>query len=295
MQIIDAHLHFSHIDAFHHTARTLSCVEYTLQGLHQEFEEANIAFGIAMGVTETVPGKFPDNTVPNPMNNNLEATLSECLVQCIGINPVRLQAAPQPELDAIEIALRQDSVVGIKLYAGYYPFYVTDRIYAPIYELANAYNMPIAIHCGDTWSERGLLKYAHPLTVDELAVRYRQIYFVIAHMGDPWIMETAELAYKNSNVFVDMSGLIAGDADEVERVLREPLLMDHFKRGPVYTNNYEKYLFGSDWPLVPIAPYVRFIRHLIPENHHETVFFQNALGVFPKFRLTTDSTDSTDF
>jgi predicted TIM-barrel fold metal-dependent hydrolase len=291
MQIIDAHLHFSHIDVFHHTARTLSYVEYTLQGLHQEFTKANIALGIAMGVTETAPGEFPDAKALNPMGNDLEANLPECLLQCIGINPGRLQASAQTEHDAIETSLQQDSVIGMKLYPGYYPFYVTDRVYAPVYELAKIYNMPIVIHCGDTWSERGLLKYAHPLTVDELAVTYRQINFVIAHMGDPWIMETAELAYKNSNVFVDMSGLVAGDADEVERVLREPLLMDYFKRGPVYTNNYEKYLFGSDWPLVPIAPYVRFIRHLTPESHYEKVFFQNALRAFPKLRLTTDSTD----
>lgn len=285
MQIIDAHLHFSHINAFQQTVETLSCVEYTSQGLRHEFAEAGIALGIAMGVAETGPGAFPDSNASNPMGNDLEERLPECLVQCIGINPGRLLAAPQSELDAIETALRQDSVVGIKLYAGYYPFHVTDDVYVRVYELANTYNMPVVIHCGDTWSERGLLKYAHPLTVDELAVTYRQVTFVIAHMGDPWIMETAELAYKNPNVFADMSGLIAGNAHEVARVLHEPLLINHFKRGPVYTNNYEKYLFGSDWPLVPIAPYVRFIQHLIPESHHEKVFFQNALRVFPKLRI----------
>lgn len=295
MHIIDAHLHFSKISSFRHTAETLSSVNYTLQGLCQEFAEANIALGIAMGVTETAPGKFPDNTVSNPMGNDLTSTLPECLVQCIGINPMRLQASIQSELDMIEASLHQETVVGVKLYPGYYPLYVTDRVYAPIYELAKTYNMPVVIHCGDTWSERGLLKYAHPMTVDELAVMHRQVTFVISHMGDPWIMETAELAYKNPNVFVDMSGLIAGNTAEVERVLHEPLLVNHFKRGPMYTNNYEKYLFGSDWPLVSIAPYVGFIQHLIPEIHYEKVFFQNALRVFPKLRVTTDFPDSTDF
>ncbi len=296
MHIIDAHLHFSNIRAFTQTARDLSGVDYSSFGLQHEFADAHIVFGIAMGVTETAPGAFPDDEAENPMSNDLEPGMPECLAQCLGINPVRLQTAPQAELDGIETALQHPSVVGIKLYPGYYPYYVTDRVYASMYELAERYNMPVVMHCGDTWSERGLLKYAHPLTVDELAVMHRQVNFVIAHMGDPWILETAELAYKNSNVFVDMSGVIAGDGHEVERVLREPLLVDHFKRGPLYTNNYDKYLFGSDWPLVPIASYVRFIQHLIPESHHEQVFFQNALQVFPKLEqivIPKGDSDST--
>jgi hypothetical protein len=284
MQIIDAHLHFSQIETFHQTAINLSGVKYSSEGLRTEYSSAKVALGIAMGVTETAPGEFPDCEVKNPMMTDLEPVLPENLVQCIGINPGCLHASPLHDLDVIENALNQQRVVGIKLYPGYYPFYATDPVYAPIYELAKMHQFPVIIHCGNTYSERGLLKYAHPLAVDEAAAEHRHVNFVIAHMGDPWVMESAEIAYKNPNVFVDLSGLIVGDANEVNRVRQEPLLMNHFKRGPVYTDNYEKYLFGSDWPLVPIAPYVQFIQQLIPEAHHENVFYQNALRVFPKLQ-----------
>lgn len=79
--------------------------------------------------------------------------------------------------------------------------------------------MPVVIHTGDTYSEHGILKYAHPLNVDELAVANRDVTFVIAHIGDPWVMDCAEVIYKkNSNVYADLSGLIVGDFEQVERM-----------------------------------------------------------------------------
>jgi len=188
------------------------------------------------------------------------------------------------QLDSIESELSRHDTVGIKLYAGYYPYYVYDKIYEPVYHLAAKYNLTIVIHSGATYSDRALLKYSHPLTVDELAVKYRNINFVIAHLGDPWVMDTAAVVAKNPNVYADLSGLLVANESTIVSYRKNRLFMDHIMRSLVYAENYKKFLFGSDWPLAPVKPYIEFVKDLVPEDFHEDVFWKNAVNVFPKLR-----------
>ncbi|MFZ5353840.1 MAG: amidohydrolase family protein [Bacillota bacterium] len=283
MKIIDAHLHFSNIESFKRTAEEISFLDYSYSGLNTEFKECDIVVGIAMGLTESSLGGFPDYSSKNPMLLDLEEKIPDSLFCCVGINPLLLEGESKyAELQKIEDVLMDEKTVGIKIYAGYYPYHVHDKIYHPIYELAIKYGLPVVIHSGDTYSDRGLLKYSHPLNVDELAVMYRKIDFVIAHFGDPWIMDTAEIIRKNYNVYADLSGLIVGDSVNVKRFSDEKPFMDHVQRGLVYADRYDKVLFGSDWPLVQIKPFIEFIKKLIPEKHHENVFYNNALRVFKR-------------
>lgn len=282
MKIIDAHIHFSNIESFKKTATDISFLDYSSKGLGNEFDNSNIILGVGMGVTETSSGGFPDNESSNPMNLDLENELPKFIAECVGINPIKLIEDEENELINIENYLRKEYVVGIKIYAGYYHYHVWDNVYNDVYKLAQKYDLPVVIHCGDTYSERGLLKYSHPLNVDELAFKYRDVNFIISHFGDPWIMETAEVISKNSNVYADLSGLIVGEENKVNRFKNERLFVDHIKRGLVYADNYSKIIFGSDWPLVKIEPYIDFIKYLVKEEYHEDVFYNNALRVFKR-------------
>ncbi|MCE3201641.1 amidohydrolase family protein [Paenibacillus sonchi] len=283
MPIIDIHIHLSDIDSFHRTASDLSKVDYTAAGLKAEFDQNDVILGIGMGVTEQTKGAFPDSGSPNPMGLDLEEEVPSFLMECVGINPNRLAGGQaQEELDRIEARMQAPEVAGIKLYAGYYHYYVHDKIYAPVYELAAKYSLPVVIHTGDTYSMNGLLKYSHPLTVDELAYQQRGVNFMICHLGDPWVMDAAEVVAKNPNVYADLSGLVVGDRPHFERFMKEALFMDHFRRALVYCDHYEKMLFGTDWPLAPIGLYAEFIRRLVPGQHHEKVFYRNAFELFPR-------------
>jgi uncharacterized protein len=282
MKVIDAHLHFSNIESFHRTAREISRVVYTTQGLKEEFDRCGVVAGIAMGLQETTLGGFPDADVTNPMGLDLEE-VPDCIFQCAGINPVRLTGdGRERELSALEEQLRNPRTVGIKIYAGYYPYHVYDRIYEPVYEMAAAYKLPVVIHCGDTYSERGLLKYSHPINVDELAVRHRDINFIMAHFGDPWVLDAGEVVMKNWNVHTDLSGLIVGDTERIEKYKNIPIYTDHFRRGLLYADNYKRILYGTDWPLAPMEPYMDFVKSLIPQEHWEDVFYNNAVRVFSR-------------
>lgn len=283
MKIIDAHLHFSNTEGLKKTAMDIGQVDYSARGLKEEFEESDVIAGIVM----TTAGRDPHQSPVYPIEIALEDGRPDNLLSCLGVNPIQLQEDSR-ELMNIEKELNKSSVTGFKIYAGYFPYYVYDPIYDPIYDLAKKYNVPVAIHCGDTQSSRGLLKYSHPLTIDELAVKHEEITFVICHLGIPWVMDTAELILKNHNVYADVSGLIAGNKDQIEQMKDTRLYIEYIQQGLVYANRYDKILFGSDWPLVPIKPYIEFIKHIIPDKYHEDVFYNNALTVFPKMKKLID-------
>ena len=46
------------------------------------------------------------------------------------------------------------------------------------------------------------------MTVDEVAADFPDVQFVICHCGNPWLLDATEVATKNDNVAVDLSGLL---------------------------------------------------------------------------------------
>jgi uncharacterized protein len=281
MKIIDAHMHFSNIDSFKETAKKQSKLDYSYNGIIKEYDEANVVLGIGMGLVEKEKEGFPDPSAPTPMGLDLDERIPTSVVYCAGINPYNLDSYALQEL---EKTLHNPRVVGIKIYLGYYPFYAYDEVYQPVYKLASKYELPVVFHTGDTYSERGLLKYSHPLTLDEVAVEHRNINFMMAHFGDPWTLDGAEVVYKNRNMYADLSGLVVGTADDIKRYKDSPRFFNHLKHALTFTDNYQKFLFGTDWPLVPIKPYIEFIKEIIPVEHHEDVFYKTALKVFPRIK-----------
>lgn len=281
MKIIDAHMHYSNIESFKHTANELSKLDYSYDGIIKEYDDAGVVLGIAMGLTEKEVEGFPDPLTASPMGIDLEERIPENVLYCAGINPHHLG---EKELAELEETVQKPEVVGLKIYLGYYPFYAYDEVYQPVYKLAAKYGLPVVFHTGDTYSERGLLKYSHPLTLDEVAVMHRDVNFMMAHFDDPWTLDGAEVVYKNRNMYADLSGLVVGTKEDINRYKDSPRFFNHLKHALTFTDNYEKFLFGTDWPLVPIQPYIDFVKEIIPEEHHEDVFYNTAVKIFPKIR-----------
>jgi predicted TIM-barrel fold metal-dependent hydrolase len=181
------------------------------------------------------------------------------------------------EVPQLRRLLEARKIKGIKLYPGYQSFYVHDRQLRPVYELAAEFGVPVMIHTGDTFDPRARVKYAHPLEVDEVAVDFREVTFVICHLGSPWFVDAMEVIYKNENVVADISGLTIGEfAPRFEQFalpkLRE--VMD-------FINDPSKLLFGTDWPISDIASYLRFVQKLdLTVEEMEGLLWRNAARVF---------------
>ena len=52
-----------------------------------------------------------------------------------------------------------------------------------------------------------------------------------------------------------------------------------------YLNAYDRLMFGTDWPLANFGDYVAFTKLLIPEEHWDAVFYENAVRIY-HLRLT---------
>jgi hypothetical protein len=185
----------------------------------------------------------------------------------------------------VDVARLEDGLASrryrcIKIYLGYVHQYAFDRNYEPAYELAEKYHVPVVFHTGDTDSQWAKLKYADPLTVDEVAVDHPKVTFVLAHAGNPWIESAAEVAYKNPNVYLDGSAFLIGDLKQTAPKQIETYLVKPVRWIFNYIGDPTKLMFGTDWPLTDIGPYLEAFKRAIPREHWKAVFHDNAARVY---------------
>jgi predicted TIM-barrel fold metal-dependent hydrolase len=252
-KIIDAHAHFKDLSEGEPAQPSKQMLD--------DFAAAGV-----VGAVVHTSGKIPD-----------ELKLSDQAPKLI-----RCAAATEegPGLTDLEIQIKAGVYRCIKIYLGYVPKYPSDAYYTPFYELAEKLSVPIVFHTGDTLDKMAKVKYADPLGVDEVAVTYPKVKFVIAHLGNPWFHSAAEVVYKNDNVSVDLSALLLDDVSKIDPETVDELIIKPIRFAFRYAENPSKFLFGSDWPLVDIKSYKQAIMTAIPEAHWDKVFHDNAVALF---------------
>jgi len=181
------------------------------------------------------------------------------------------------DLAELEDYVKDGVVRGLKLYPGYQPFYPSDPRWKPAYEFAAEHHIPVMIHTGDTYTPKGKLKFAHPLHVDDVAVDFRDVRFVICHLGNPWIRDCMEVVYKNANVSADISGLMLGTfEDRFELYMRR-----QFQDMLTYGVEPRAVLYGTDWPICSMESYLEFMADLpLPEADRRRIMGENAVELF---------------
>jgi predicted TIM-barrel fold metal-dependent hydrolase len=243
--------------------------------LREEMATAGVHSVLAMGSIHS------DEADPLGVRGTLEIASSVPGLNAIGIaNPERVD---REHLKRVEIALSQGHVRALKCYLGYLHFGPDHPGYRPYYELAERFKLPVIFHTGDTYSPYAKVRFAQPLLVDDVAVDHPQVRFVLAHCGNPWLLDAAEVVYKNVNVWADLSALVIGDVstfldEQRQDMLRETALA--VGKAFRYAERPNRFLYGSDWPLAPMAPYRDFIRAVIPDAYHDSVFEENARRLF---------------
>lgn len=277
--MIDAHIHVAppNLPGVGSLSGTLRMrPEAVAAALRQEMKAAGFTHVFAMGEWN-VGGD-------DPLGIRRTQTTAEFVpgLHAIGIcDPTR--GDDTEHLRKVEGELAAGRVVALKCYLGYLHFEPAHPNYRRYYELAAQFKLPVVFHTGDTYSPEAKLKYSHPLGVDEVAVDHPNTKFVIAHLGNPWTVDAAEVIYKNLNVWADLSGLVVGDGLDPTTGEEYDALSDIANRVRAafrYAERPNRFLFGTDWPLIPIAPYAEFIRQVIPEPHHPLVFEENARRLF---------------
>ena len=268
----DVHLHLSRHWPDLPTYSYGPTVDFTVPGLLRELDAQGIGAGILLQL-ETAP------TIEETLREGAEKKQESGgrLLRTSTVDPTRGEAEVA---HAIELWESTDDLVALKLYPGYRFFYPHDRRLDPLYEFAHRRRLPVMIHQGDTLYPTGLVKYARPIEVDEVAVRYRDVEFVLCHLGNPWVHETAEVVYKNPNVYTDTSGLLGPPRlpyfDAMVALARQRL-----SELVTYVGSPDRILYGSDWPLETIETAVALVHRLdLPEKDREAILGGNARRLF---------------
>lgn len=269
---VDSHLHLSRWwpDPSHTWYRP--DLDYTVRGLLAEMDAAGIDQGLTIQIFEapTPPDAWAES-------RQLVETSRGRLHPVVTVDPTK---GPETVANAIALWEKEPNVAGVKLFPGYQAFYPHEKRVAPLYEFAHRRGIPVLIHQGDTLDRNGLLKFARPIEVDEVAVQYRDVRFVLCHFGNPWIDEAAELVYKNENVYADTSGLLAHpSAPHFERMVEQSRF--RLTQAIVAIGTVDRILYGSDWPLEDLRTAVGLVERLdLPEEDRVKILGVNARRLF---------------
>jgi predicted TIM-barrel fold metal-dependent hydrolase len=281
LAVIDAHIHTNFDNLFYEVGKVM----HSKAELAAEMKKYDVVGAVSM----------------NHPGDPYEDLSDLKVVQCVGL-PAKVDA------EKLEADLASRRFRCIKIYLGYEHQYAYDPNYEPAYRLAEKYNVPVVFHTGDTDSRKAKLKYADPLTIDEVAVEHPKVTFVLAHAGnprtadqrdrdefferraakavvrelwdDPWIQPAAAVAHKNPNVVLDGSGFLMGDLLTTSPRQIETYLMKRVRWVFDNVGDPTKLIFGTGWPGTEIGPYLEVFKLTIPKQHWQAVFHDNAARVY---------------
>lgn len=205
--------------------------------------DISIVFGVAWhpgDATGGVSGSADDSDMPGNVNDKTAAFVKaypERLIGFMSLHPHDARALDELERCRGDLGLR-----GIKLGANYQIFHPLEARVLAIYERAQRYGLPVLFHQGTSPVTMAPIRFAHPLLMDEVAMRYPDLKIIMAHMGHPWTVDTAVVVRKHPNVYTDISGLFYRRFGYYEAMIKA-----------TEWNVLDKLLFASDYPVTTAA------------------------------------------
>ena len=184
----------------------------------------------------------------------------------------------QPDIDEeYDRAVGELGCRGIKLALSYQAVDPMSEAAFRLFDRLQSDGLPIVFHNGMSASSDAVLRYAHPLAMDEVAIAFPRLKIVLAHTSHPWYEDCMTVVRKHPNVWTDISGMSSRPwmAWRAMRVFHE-------------FSATHKMLFGSDWALWTPQETMDSLRAIprfakehnlppIPEDEIEAIINRNSL------------------
>jgi predicted TIM-barrel fold metal-dependent hydrolase len=234
-------------------------------------DEAGIDASII--IAETLAGDTSNAT--QVMDAVTQSNRLWAIINCVFSRTVELNY-----VEELTRLLNHEKVVGLKFYLGYEEYSANDQQLYQLYEYCEQHHVSIMFHTGVLEAgSSGLLEYSHPLQVDRVATRYPDLTIVMAHMGNPWLIDCAAVLAKNPNVYADMSGFFAENKPIKSHDIE--VFKQRMEQLRVFLYSYDKFLFGTDYPLYSQKEYLRAVEALdMQPDEQERVMHANAGRIF---------------
>jgi predicted TIM-barrel fold metal-dependent hydrolase len=182
-------------------------------------------------------------------------------------------------VEELERAVGDLGLRGIKLGPNYQNFEPLSASALRLYDWAASRRLPILFHQGASPIRAAPLRYAHPLAMDEIAIRFPELRIVMAHLGHPWQADTITVIRKHPNVYADVSANFY-----------RPWSFYSAMRIATEWNVLPKLLLGSDYPIATPAETIAGLRALndiprraglpeIPDDAIEAIIERESLAL----------------
>lgn len=124
-----------------------------------------------------------------------------------------------------------------------------DRLYYPIYAVCAELGMAVATHTSFHYGQGLKLDHSRPLYLDEVANDFPELRIIANHGGWPWVAEMVAVAWKNENIYIELS---AQPARHMSKEGSGWESIFNYGSGPLRS----RLLWGSS------SPYLDFEKHL---------------------------------
>ena len=168
---------------------------------------------------------------------------------------------------------------GLKLGPIYQKFDPSAPLAYPLYAMANQLGIPIMWHQGTSYVQSGPLEYSNAVLLDPVARSFPDLKMIVAHLGHPWLAETACLVRKHPNVYTDMSALGT-----------RPWQMYNAMITALEYGIEDKIFFGTDFPFFTVERTLETFRNInrvaegtnlprVPEDVIEKIIHRDSLEI----------------
>lgn len=175
------------------------------------------------------------------------------------------------QLHDLTRAVKEFGFVGAHFYPHWFDIAPDHPYIFPVYAKCIELNIPIMMQVGQSLvyqKHRRLPSVGRPICLDRVAILYPELRLIGIHLGVPWHHEMISMAWKHENIF------IGGDAYAPKYW---PPEIVHYAK----TYGQDKFMFGTDWPVVDPVRAVREVGELgFGEQAFRKIMRENALRVF---------------
>lgn len=255
--------------------------DHSLEGLLREMDDNDVERALVLGHWVLQEGRRDGPFASRPNNDliDLVSGRGDRLRALLGVNITR--DGPM-DLDLLDEFLNRPEFAGVKFFTGYETFHANDPRCEPVFEILEKHDAVAMFHTGDTLLPSGHVQYANPIAVDEVAVAHPRLRLVLAHAGQHWMPDAGEVVGKNPNVWADISGWFVGRDDLPPHV---EFLKHQFRELVYWGTGCDRLMFGSDWPLMRIRPYIRFVQScsdFLSNDELRAILYDNAKRLYWK-------------
>lgn len=207
-----------------------------------------------------------------------------------------------PALDELRLLAENNQIAGIKLYPGYQNIVLSDPKFDPVYNLAQEFKLPVAVHLGELQycclkdkREKGELRcgrtqclldkrteLSRPQQLSDAAWNFPGVNFIACHLGNPYFSELHAAMNFCPNIYSDISGqFVSGTAEDTPayraRIIEEIQLFLKLPGG------MERVLFGTDFPIQSYQDTFDIVKALnLSTDREKMLLGGNALKLMPR-------------